>query len=173
MICYSRTPALLHSPMVMNFEELQEAITAENTFPVCYVEAWASRGVCPPPLSGDPDAPTSVVFCLATAEKWDLDGAPLAVSDEAAVEVQQARCEDDVRRQLDGAVRLPGTDLLVFPYGQAAMRRLGQWPRLRSQDRGAHWAAVRPYFWVWGAAPSRESRWILDVVEAASEDWRN
>jgi hypothetical protein len=63
------------------FEDLQKAILAENTFPIWYVEAWATRGICPPPLLGQPESASSAFFMLAGQDGWDWQ-LPLHASDE-------------------------------------------------------------------------------------------
>jgi hypothetical protein len=114
----------------MNFRQRQEAVIAENVFPTAYVKAWARRGVCPPPLHGSPHHMSSVILTLANRDRWDLDGAPLTVSDEQGVEIQRARCQAQVKRALSSAVEIPGKDCLAFPEAQAAatILLLGTWP---------------------------------------------
>jgi len=63
------------------------------TFPRDYVVRWLAFGVCPPPLLGSPDNPATVHLTLALRDLWDLDGPPVAVSDEEGVEIQSRRCE--------------------------------------------------------------------------------
>lgn len=141
----------------MDYHKLHEAIIAENTFEIPYVEAWAWRGVCPPPLLGDPRSPITAFISMALRDLWDRDGVPLLVSDQEGVQLQRAAAEAEVRRQLDLTVRSPGTEKLLFPEAQAAMKRLGRWVEPPDDHRGAHWSGVRPQFWIWCAVPHAET----------------
>jgi hypothetical protein len=143
--------------MVWNptFEELQEAIIAENTFGVAYVEAWAFRGACPPPLLGHPSSPTSVLISHSLRDRWSWEGPSVLVSDEEGVEIQRAAAEAAIRSELDLSVRAPGTDQLLFHWAQVALKRMGRWVEPPADHYGLFWSATRPQFWVWGAAPHK------------------
>jgi hypothetical protein len=130
---------------------------AENTFPLAYVEAWAWRGACPPPLHGDPGSPISAFISMGLRDRWARDDAPLRVSDEEGVQRQRAVAESEIRRQLDQTVRWPGTDNLLFPEAQAAIKRLGCWVDPPDDHRGSHWSATRPQSWIWGASPHADT----------------
>lgn len=143
------------------FEELQEVIIAENTFHIAYVEAWAFRGVCPPPLLGDPWCPTHAFLSLSLRDRWSQDDAPLLVCDEHGVETQRAATEAKVRHDLDLTVRQHGTDMLLFKEAQNATRRLGTWVEPREDHRGSYWSTLGPSFSVWGAAAHPDTARLL------------
>jgi hypothetical protein len=79
------------------FEELQEAIIAESTFAISYVEAWAFRGAWPPPLHGNPASPISAFLHLSVSDLWDLEGPSVSVSDDQGVELLRAAANERVR----------------------------------------------------------------------------
>ena len=145
---------------------MQGWIAAENTFPIWYVEAWASRGVCPPPLLGSSDSATSAFFSMSMQDQWDWE-APLRVSDEEGVKIQLAHRETQIRRELDLTVRVPGTDDLLFHWAQEAMKRLGRWHDPPTDHEGSFWSESRPMFWVWGAEPAERTRPIFEMQNGA------
>lgn len=86
----------------------------ERTFPAWYLEAWARRGIFPPPLHGDPRDLDSVFFHLACQDLWDPEGPSLTVSDEEGVELQRAACEASMRTIPSRTTPIPGTFSLII-----------------------------------------------------------